>query len=108
MLTADERAVLWKMDEGWCDGYAYPFSAFDMPRDRARAACRSLAARGLATFERGLFCDDGTLGGSGYGITRAGHDLARAIEVMFWSPWCECRAWPREPLWRAPRDVLAA
>lgn len=108
MLTADERAVLWKLDEGWAESWAYGFRSFDMPRERARSACRSLAAKGLAQYWRGLFTEDGEVAGSGYAITRAGHDLAPAIGALFWSPWCECRQWPREPLWRDPRDVLAA
>lgn len=42
--------------------------------DRAavRRACRLLARKGLAQYERGLWSDDGEPGGAGYGATKAG------------------------------------
>jgi hypothetical protein len=43
-----------------------------LDRKAIRRACRSLARKGLAEYGRGLWCDDGTPAGSGYGITRSG------------------------------------
>lgn len=46
-----------------------------MRRKDVRLACRSLARKGLAQYERGLFNDDGGLAGSGYSLTTAGSEL---------------------------------
>lgn len=42
---------------------------------QVRRAVRSLARKGLAAYERGLFNDDGQVAGSGYRATQAGKDL---------------------------------
>lgn len=47
-----------------------------LDRSQVRLACRSLARKGLARYQRGLFNDDGECAGSGYGITREGVELA--------------------------------
>lgn len=43
-----------------------------LSRKQVRAACRALAARGLARYYRGLMTEDGEAAGSGYGVTIAG------------------------------------
>lgn len=40
-----------------------------------RRVVRSLARKGLAQYERGLFTEDGLTAGSGYRCTQAGHDF---------------------------------
>ncbi len=43
-----------------------------LPRDRVQAACRTLRAKRLAEFSRGLWTDDGRPAGSGYAASRDG------------------------------------
>lgn len=40
-----------------------------------RRVVRSLARKGFAQYERGLFTEDGVTAGSGYRCTQAGHDF---------------------------------
>lgn len=64
------------------DWFAYPLSVFtndEIDREFARGYLRSMRARGLAAYERGLFDDDGMPAGSGYRITEAGR--ARLAEL---------------------------
>lgn len=80
-LTDDERVVLGVLgprggDSNW---YAYTFAGVmqktTLTRDAVRAACRSLAEKGLAAFERALWTEDGEMVGSGYRATEAGKAL---------------------------------
>lgn len=81
-LNADERSVLRALASTFCDYGGFGFLGFaaisrraKMDRARTRRACRSLARKGLAEFQRGLWTDDGHPGGSGYGATKAGAAL---------------------------------
>lgn len=46
-----------------------------------RRAVRSLARKGLAQYERGLFDNDGMVAGSGYSCTEAGKKLAEELQL---------------------------
>lgn len=46
------------------------------PREVVRAVMRDLVDDGLARYLRGLMDEDGMAAGSGYALTRKGHDLA--------------------------------
>lgn len=51
-----------------------------LDRKEVRKACRSLAAKGFASYRRGLCSeDDGMLAGSGYSVTAEGAKLARTF-----------------------------
>lgn len=84
MKTLD-RAILQYMEEMSPDCYdmcAFPLSAFvgeHITKDLAGAICRNLRNRGLVTFERGLFTDDGEVAGSGYAITKAGREYLETL-----------------------------
>lgn len=75
-----DRYVLREMADSTPSGYtssewAFPLRHFVndwITKDMARAICRSLTDRGFATYRRGLFNDDGEVGGAGYGITDKG------------------------------------
>lgn len=62
---------------------AYNLSAFcngdEIDREFARGYLRSMRARGLVVYERGLWDDDGMPAGAGYRITEAG--AARLDEI---------------------------
>jgi hypothetical protein len=51
-------------------------------KDRAvvRRACRLLARKGLARYERGLWRESGEPGGAGYGATKAGVEFAEQMK----------------------------
>lgn len=80
-LTHEQALVLRALDE------EYMFEPFNflpfapivertcLDRKEVQRACRALASKGLATFEVGLWNDEGRPAGSGYGITKAGRDL---------------------------------
>lgn len=75
VLGSDERAVLETLGgvgEDYCFAFAYISAGTGLERKDVRAACRSLAAKGLARYERGLWTEDGDMAGSGYGLTIAG------------------------------------
>lgn len=46
---------------------------------QVRRALRSLARKGLAAYERGLFDEDGQVAGSGYRCTKAGFELVEKL-----------------------------
>lgn len=52
-----------------------------LSRKVVRRACRSLARKGLASFRNGLWTEDGTLYGSGYMATEAGHSIAQGTSA---------------------------
>ena len=64
--------------------YAFHFDCFvqepKLTRDMVRAVCRSLTDRGYCFYMRGHLCEDGSLGGAGYGITDKG---AEYLETLF-------------------------
>lgn len=80
-----ERAVLIELADLYSYG-GFGFVGFDpicretgLDRKIVRRACRSLARKGLAEFARGLWNEDGEPGGSGYGATKAGKELADTL-----------------------------
>jgi len=84
MQTLD-WAVLQNMKELTPNGFdvwAFPLSVFvdeHITKDMAGAICRNLRNRGLVTFERGLFSEDGIVAGSGYAITKAGREYLETL-----------------------------
>lgn len=65
-----------------CYGFA-PLARFTkLERNIVRRCCRSLARKGLTSFERGLWSEGGEPAGSGYGLTREGHSLAAERDKM--------------------------
>lgn len=93
-MTDDELAVLSALPR--TDELATPFAPImqetGLDRERVRAACRSLRARGLAEFYRGLWTDCLEPAGSGYGLTKAGLAALDAIEAWqgWWPAVCDC------------------
>ena len=76
-INPTEYAVLEFLAAGWDgDQNCYYFrgivSALKLELKQVRRACRSLAKKGLAEYQRGLFDDEGRAAGSGYCATRAG------------------------------------
>jgi hypothetical protein len=79
-INADELAVLKVLDEHtrtWgemCISFDYMTGATEVTLDRKTIGktCRSLNAKGLADFYRGLMNDDGEVAGAGYCISREG------------------------------------
>jgi hypothetical protein len=72
-----ERKVLQSLSEaGWGEDWYLPFAPicdeWGLARNVVRRACRSLARKGLAEFESGLWDEDGEPAGSGYTATEAG------------------------------------
>jgi hypothetical protein len=63
--------------------------ATGLPKEIVRAACRELRDRGLAVYSRGLFTDDLTPAGAGYGPTNLGARIAalprQALSIR--QPW---------------------
>lgn len=87
-ITENERKVLSVLAEEWnSDMNCYYFRGIvsklkdELDLRKVRLACRSLARKGLASFERGLFNDDGQVAGSGYCATRAGAALINPCDV---------------------------
>ena len=56
--------------------FRYLTTLTDLDRREVRLACRALARKGLAQYERGLWSDDAP-GGAGYCSTPAGFALVR-------------------------------
>ncbi len=90
-ITEKERSVLSVLAAEWNDDYpCFYFRGIvsmlkglpnELDERQVRLACRSLARKGLAKFERGLFNDDGEVAGSGYCATRAGAALMSPCDV---------------------------
>lgn len=78
-LTPNERTVLCALAGVGLD-LCLPFRPLmdetKLTRSEVRRACRSLSRKGLASFSKGLWTDDGEPAGSGYGLSFAGVDLA--------------------------------
>jgi hypothetical protein len=71
-----------EMSSDSSDWTAFHLSAFVnewVTKDMAAAICRDLRNRGLATFERGLFTEDGEPAGAGYTITKAGREYLETL-----------------------------
>lgn len=60
--------------EGNCMPFAWIADQTKQTVKEVRRAARSLARKGLAKYERGLFDDDGRVAGSGYRCTKLGRD----------------------------------
>ncbi len=85
-LSAEEALVLaYLLDRGG-DEYAFGFATIGgdlwMGRAAVRAACRSLADRGLTRFCRGLMNDEGMLMGSGYACRPAAFGISGLPDWM--------------------------
>jgi hypothetical protein len=84
-LTDAHRAVLEALYEVYDDydggGFAhfsYVTERTGFPRKIVRRICRHLARQGMAKYSRGLWSEEGTPAGAGYGITDVGR---RALET---------------------------
>lgn len=80
-ITPEEKLVLNELAYV-SEDYALYFRSIQnstgLDRKQVRKACRSLAAKGLASYRRGLANEeDGMLAGSGYSVTVEGAKLAR-------------------------------
>lgn len=78
-LDAQERRVLnYLAEEGddYSGFYAFGFDPIiretGYDKKTVRRVCRSLAAKGLAEYQRGLWTEDGEPAGSGYSCTKDG------------------------------------
>ena len=85
-MTSDVKvsANEWRALQVLADGYNESSFYFrgvaqesGLPLKIVRRIVRSLARKGLAEYNRGLFNDDGQVAGSGYGCTRAGYEYAK-------------------------------
>lgn len=78
-LSDDEKRVLGALGHADYDFGCYGFNTLSqslgMPRERIRAACRSLRDKRLVEYHRTLQTEDGDFVGAGYGATYAGRDL---------------------------------
>lgn len=90
-ILADEYS-----DEGRCYYFRSIAALSKLTIKEVRRACRSLAKKGFAKYERGLFNDDGEVAGSGYGATEAGAaflspcDVCGALAVFEYDGKLEC------------------
>ena len=88
-LNAHDRAVLEQLVEAvnadgfefYCLNFAGLMRRTGLDRKTVRKACRKLARKGLAEFQKGLWTDCGEPAGAGYGATRAGIALIRKLET---------------------------
>lgn len=64
--------ALAEQEQDWCLNVRGLTQRLGIGKDYVLAACRSLRDRGYATFQRGLWTEDGTPAGSGYAITPQG------------------------------------
>jgi hypothetical protein len=86
-LNENERKVLSALAEDYDDleWRAWYFRGLvadtKLNLSQVRRACRSLAKKGLAKFERGLFNEDGETAGSGYRATRLGAALMNPCDI---------------------------
>ena len=74
-MTEQERQVLLSIQGPPCETF-FTFAGIinqtGLCRSEVRTACRSLRKQGFAEFSNGLWSEDGSMVGSGYGITEAG------------------------------------
>ena len=74
-MNDTERKVLHSLSDAglnWCLPFAPICREWGIDRKAVRRACRSLARKGFARFQRGLWSDDGEPAGAGYCITDTG------------------------------------
>lgn len=80
----ERRVLVWAAYSGG-EEWAFPFRRIGedlgLKTGTVRSACQSLARKRLMEFKRGLLDEDGMAAGSGYGCTRAGNELGRALEA---------------------------
>jgi hypothetical protein len=76
-MTCEERKVLAFLvdkyssyEDAFYSCFAPIMAETALSRREVRRACRSLARKGLAKYERGLWSEDGGPAGSGYSATR--------------------------------------
>lgn len=72
------RALDTVPEPGWCRGLRSIAEMTGIPRELCRALIRGLIDKGLATYHRGLWTEDGEPAGSGYAITDKGRQIAPA------------------------------
>jgi hypothetical protein len=87
-LNENERKVLWEMAHSCgmvtehgpenCLHFSAISNWTGLDRKVVRRACRSLARKGLAVYEKGLWTYDGEPAGAGYGVTLKGQQLVEA------------------------------
>lgn len=85
-LNDNEYAVLSVLAEEWnsemnCYYFRYLVEKTKLELKVVRRSCRSLAKKGLASYERGLFDLEGRAAGSGYCATRAGAAIISPCDV---------------------------
>jgi hypothetical protein len=88
-LTPGQRTALRGLDGsgstgGWCDNLCFPFRTIMRQggcadRAQVRRWVRQLARKGLAEYHKGLWTEDGTPAGAGYGLTMLG---AATLELL--------------------------
>lgn len=73
--------------------YFYRIRAVGLPDEASRAVLRTLRNMGFMRYERGLWNEDGTMAGAGYGLTERGYEAgvrllagADPSEVIPWPP----------------------
>ncbi len=78
-LTADCAKVLSFLcnDSGWCFPFAPIMQDTGLDRASVRRACRLLKRKGLAEYHKGLWSEDGEMGGAGYCASEAGRALEK-------------------------------
>lgn len=69
----------WYRGEAWCLYFKTIAEQSGLEPHTVRRTVRSLARKGLAEYQRGLFTDDGMIAGSGYACTKAGADLIESL-----------------------------
>lgn len=86
-INDNERKVLEKLAEDWHpdEWGAYSFAPLSritkLEIPQVRRACRSLAKKGLAAFERTLIDGDGIPAGAGYRATKEGAGLINPCDL---------------------------
>lgn len=86
-ICENERKVLAALAEDYSDDEWHAWYLRDLVTEtkleiaQVRRACRSLAKKGYAKYERGLFNEDGEVAGSGYRATLAGAALMHPCDI---------------------------
>jgi hypothetical protein len=80
-MPIHQQQVLTALADGGEEMGYFAFAALcsktGLPRKLVRRSCRALAKKGWSQYGRGLWCEDGNPGGSGYAITQAGRAILR-------------------------------
>ena len=85
-INENEKKVLSHLltiygDEGNCTYFKFIAQATGLEIKQVRRACRSLAKKKLAEYQRGLFDDEGFAAGSGYCATEEGRKLGDELKL---------------------------